>query len=664
MKAIEILKNKYTKHDFGFKEYPKYFLGHCPEHDDEHPSFTVYKNGYYKCWACGFQGRIESGEFKELTAEEKEEIEKEKERQAYIFKSNLEFYTRLIKASDSDTATEHLSKRINNLSVLEKDLVRINLDNHFFTFPYTTAETKKIGRIVARKIYEKKIFKPEGTDIAGTIVAFNLHNAVNKLKINKGGIVIIVEGEFDVLALEQWKLKNISVIAVAGVSGFSPKLYNLIDYLKSLNAMVLLCPDNDEAGIKTLNNFKQEFMIELPAGVKDFGELFYKQSGDSEFDALEIFKNLRKEQVAKILKEREKIEKKQKESKIKNDIEQLSEVLSQNDIYNILSVQGIKSKETIKSDVIGKKIDNISVWTKILPAQRFIFAGYKAKKVGIFAGTGGVGKSYMALQLILSFADESEKMNYLNLFGNIRGKAGYITNEDDLDDLEYRLQHVRKYYIQKNGIDVRKINPLNYEYATMSEILTAKRKLVRLVRGEYQIDQDIYNYIRDFCKGKEFVIFDTLARSHALKVNDPGDMGFLIGIFEDISKETGTAILILAHTNKADLDGKDKVAGAAQITDNARFVMTLKKYKGSNDIKVLEFQKASYSKPTEPIFLKWQPADHNSKDIVELFDITIPDDFNETQKKESKKGRPRNGKKNSFQYKEEDDDEDKDKDFN
>ena len=242
MQAIELLKNKYPGHDFDFKEYSKYFIGHCPEHDDEHPSFTVNKNGYYKCWACGFQGRIEDGQFKILTDEEKTEIEKEKERQAYIFKSNLEFYTRLIKASDSDTAAENLSKRINDLSILKKDLVRINLDNHFFAFPYTTAETKKIGRIVARKIYEKKIFKPEETDIAGTIVAFNLHNAVNKLKINKGGIVIIVEGEFDALALEQWKLKNISVIAVAGVSKFSPKLYSLIDYLKSLNAMVLLCP--------------------------------------------------------------------------------------------------------------------------------------------------------------------------------------------------------------------------------------------------------------------------------------------------------------------------------------------------------------------------------------------------------------------------------------
>jgi hypothetical protein len=538
-----------------------------------------------------------------------------------------------------------LAKRINNLSILIKDLVRINIDNHFFAFPYTTAETQKIGRIVARKIYEKKIFKPEGTDIANTIIAFNLHNAATRLKNNKGGIVIIVEGEFDALALEQWELKNISVIAVAGVSGFSAKLYNLIDYLKSLNATILLCPDNDEAGIRTLSNFKSELMIELPKGVKDFGELFYKNAGDSEFNALEIFKNLRKEQISKILKEREAIETKRNEKEIKSNIERLSDVLSQNDINNILSVKGIKSKELVEYDAIGKKIDNITVWTKTLPPQRFIFAGFKAKKVGIFAGTGGVGKSYMALQLILSFADETKKMNYLNLFGNVRGKAGYITNEDDLDDLEYRLQQVRKYYIQKNGIDVQKINHENYEFRTIAEILTSKRKLVKSVRGEYKIDEDIYNYIRDFCINKEFVIFDTLARSHALKVNDPGDMGFLIGIFEDISKETGASILILAHTNKADLEGKDKVAGAAQLTDNARFVMTLKNKKASNDIKILEFQKASYSKPTEPLFLKWQPADPDSKDSVELFDITAPDDFNKPQKEGNKKGRPRQGKK-------------------
>ncbi|MDA8053895.1 MAG: CHC2 zinc finger domain-containing protein, partial [Deltaproteobacteria bacterium] len=93
MQIIELLKNKYPEHNFDFREYPKYLLGHCPGHDDQHPSFSVSKNGYYKCFACGFQGKIgDDGKFKELTAEEKAEIEKERERQILIFKDNLEFY--------------------------------------------------------------------------------------------------------------------------------------------------------------------------------------------------------------------------------------------------------------------------------------------------------------------------------------------------------------------------------------------------------------------------------------------------------------------------------------------------------------------------------------------------------------------------------------------
>lgn len=648
MQTIELLKNKYPEHNFNFKEYPKYYLGHCPEHDDEHPSFIIYKDGFYKCWSCGFEGQIKDGEFKWFTAEEKEKIAVEKERQGEILKNNVEFYKGLTKAEDSDTAKEQLSKRINNLEILKNDLVRINLEEDYFAFPYTSSDRRQISRVNARKVYEKKIFKPKGTDIAGIPSAnYNLHNAVYRLKQNKGGIVVIVEGEFDALAIEQWQLKNLSAIAVGGVSGFSGKLHDLIDYLKTLNAVVFLCPDNDEAGIKTLSNFKSELMVELPAGIKDFGELFYKEAGDDEFDALKIFKSLRKDNVGKILNEREKAEKSHQEQEIKNNIKGLSDLLSTNDVNNILSVQGIKSE--IGYVKIGEEVDNNNVWTKTLPPQRFIFAGFKAHKVGIFAGTGGTGKSYIALQLILSFSDESKKMNYLNLFGNVRGKAGYITNEDDLDDLEHRLQRIRKYYIQKYKIDVQKINPQNYEFETITGILTAKRKLVRLNKWEYEIDQDIYNYIRDFCEEKGFVVFDTLARFHSLRVNDPGDMGFLVGIFEGISKETGAAILILAHTNKADLDGKDKVAGAAQITDNARFVMTLKNYKKSKDIKILEFPKSNYSKVDEQLFLKWQAADSNNHDAVELLDLTIPNDFDGTK---CKKGRPRGKKKNGFQAEE------------
>ena len=228
-----------------------------------------------------------------------------------------------------------------------------------------------------------------------------------KLKKNQGGIVTIVEGEFDALALEQWELKNVSAIAVAGTSGFTERLYSLIDYLKSLNATVLLCPDGDEAGIKVLPNFKSELMIELPEGVKDFGELFCKNAGDSEFNALEIFKSLRKDNIGKILKEREQIERKRKEWEIKDNIERLSGVLSADDINNILFAQGIKSKDENDEQIIKQAV-NLRDADDIKPLDVF-GVPIEFGSIGLIAGATGTGKTEFIMDIADNFSKKTDE---------------------------------------------------------------------------------------------------------------------------------------------------------------------------------------------------------------------------------------------------------------
>jgi len=36
----------------------KTYMGRCPFHDDRHPSFAVYSDGYYRCFGCGASGDV------------------------------------------------------------------------------------------------------------------------------------------------------------------------------------------------------------------------------------------------------------------------------------------------------------------------------------------------------------------------------------------------------------------------------------------------------------------------------------------------------------------------------------------------------------------------------------------------------------------------------
>ncbi len=88
-------------------------------------------------------------------------------------------------------------------------------------------------------------------------------------------IVVVVEGEFDALLMQQFVDRNVCVVTM-GASGykFSQEEIELIKSKKN----VLRCFDNDDAGKEADKTFTQIFSnssrIELPTGIKDFTELW------------------------------------------------------------------------------------------------------------------------------------------------------------------------------------------------------------------------------------------------------------------------------------------------------------------------------------------------------------------------------------------------------
>ena len=119
--------------------------------------------------------------------------------------------------------------------------------------------------------YESKGKKPpKYVGVSGYGVS--MYSASN-VKISP--IVVVVEGEFDALLMQQFVGRNVCVVTM-GASGykFSQEEIELLRGKKKL----LRCFDNDDAGKEAdktfVEIFKNSSRIELPAGIKDFTELW------------------------------------------------------------------------------------------------------------------------------------------------------------------------------------------------------------------------------------------------------------------------------------------------------------------------------------------------------------------------------------------------------
>ncbi len=283
-----------------------------------------------------------------------------------------------------------------------------------------------------------------------------------------------------------------------------------------------------------------------------------------------------------------------------------------------------------------KEQEPIKLFEKLLVFQKpaplkFIFTGFRESTVGIFAGTGGSGKSYMSLAFLLSYADITCRLNYLNLFENKqerRGKCGYISLEDDEELIHHRLYNLAKYF------NIKESDKL-IENLQIACLYGKNFKLAEKNYNKIEINKEAERKLYDFCKDKKFVVIDTLRRLSNLNENDSSEMSHILRCIEKISYETGCAILINSHVSKAEQDGKNKVRGASSITDDTRFTLLLdkklvKNEKGNYDKKqlFLFFEKVNAIKIPEPIPLEWQEwIDEETLETYSM--LTSPDNDTE-----------------------------------
>jgi len=441
----------------------------CPFHDDHSPSMSVSpEKQIYKCFACGKTGNVftfvsdyEDVPFIDAVAIVAEKCGMEFKRSTTkkantIFKTEYEimnlaqkFFQNNLRTEFGKEAMKYLKERGIDEKVIkefgiglsldsndtllnlltkkgydEKLLVEIGLVNSIggkfydmfsrrITFPLWDKDGNIVG--FSARVYrgekdvskymnsrESKIFKKGET-------LYNYHNAKDIAKREKK--IILVEGFMDAIRLASEGLGN--VVALQGTAMTKDQ----IELLKKLRVEVVLCLDNDNAGlIATLNNGADLDKNNVPlsvirlSGEKDPDEYIVKNGKDAFVDnlnhALTYF-----EFKMNYLKQNKDL------NKIEDQSEYIKEVLSNlatkdDPILREVTLNSLSKEYNVDVEVLKNQLDSIKpVETKTVTTEVIV---EKTKK-----------DAYMkAVEKVLYFM-----MNGLEFIEEYKNKIGYFADE-------------------------------------------------------------------------------------------------------------------------------------------------------------------------------------------------------------------------------------------
>lgn len=208
------------------------------------------------------------------------------------------------------------------------------------------------------------------------------------------------------------------------------------------------------------------------------------------------------------------------------------------------------------------------------PRFDFILPGLKRRSVGAIIAPGGVGKSFLALELCVEVSTQF-KANLLDLpmpnspsYDDDRLlNSMYITREDEPEVIAKRMHSIHK--LVKPELRKRL-------YAGVF-----MQSFYGIAADPYLIDKNgdkNIEWINAFKSGLSYMdicFIDTLSLFHSGVENDNDSMKLVIEVFKQIAKESDTAIMLIHHANKQSVltgknDEQQASRGASALTDNIR----------------------------------------------------------------------------------------------
>lgn len=196
----------------------------------------------------------------------------------------------------------------------------------------------------------------------------------------------------------------------------------------------------------------------------------------------------------------------------------------------------------------------------------FVLPGLVAGSVGSIVSPGGAGKSMLALQLSIQIAGGP---NFLNISPLKRGRVVYFAAEDPKQILEHRLYHIGSYSSPEERENI------------------ISNLVVRSILGKQPnlLEEKWLKHIKSLACESRLIILDTLRRFHLGDENSSSDMNTVLNSLDEVSAETGCAIVFIHHANKGSAyqgtgDMQQASRGSSVLVDNIRwqaFLSTMSK---------------------------------------------------------------------------------------
>ena len=214
-----------------------------------------------------------------------------------------------------------------------------------------------------------------------------------------------------------------------------------------------------------------------------------------------------------------------------------------------------------------------------------------AGELTLFTGAGSAGKSLLAQQLATALAGGAQTL------GLDMGQAPaiYITCEDDEGQLHWRQKHLCKAL----GVSMESL-------AGKLEIASLRGDLDNALGSERENGQfnpsPAYNRIAALLRrsGAKLLCLDNVAHLFTGNENDRGEVTRFVNALNRLAGESGAAILLLAHPNKAG----DSWSGSTAWLNAVRSQITIT-HDLETDMRKLTVGKANYARKGSQIRFAW-----------------------------------------------------------
>jgi RecA-family ATPase len=219
---------------------------------------------------------------------------------------------------------------------------------------------------------------------------------------------------------------------------------------------------------------------------------------------------------------------------------------------------------------------------------------------GFFCGPPKGGKSYFALDLLISMALGVPSLGF-NVMRPVR--CGLISREDPPALTKWRLGRIFSGKVTSEPQIFEQNFYLNSRQQTNQFYLDDDENVVRTIA-------DIKRH------QLEFVVLDVLDRMHSSDENDNREMAKVIAQIVRIEEETGASIGIIHHLSKSN-DGNitQRLRGAGAIAGFAQWLIECHIHDEEKKVRQMQFE-VKAACPPDPIY--WQIDEDKMAGIIRL----------------------------------------------